>query len=147
MAQMTNVRNLTAADDAGLGGVYMAWLSDESNDPNTRFTPSTVKYVLPDCTRTVIANDYTDLTSGSLRAAINVFEDGTAYNADTDGTFFVLTATKADGDRADGGYCTDWVNISGGTTAGQLIVPDATWSFIDSPANCIAKYRLYCFEQ
>src|SRR4051794_29230703 len=36
-----------AADDAGLGGTYKAWLSDNTASPSTRFTRAAQPYVLP----------------------------------------------------------------------------------------------------
>lgn len=34
------------ADDAGLGGIYMAWLPDDTDSPSTRFTQAMVSYQL-----------------------------------------------------------------------------------------------------
>ena len=44
----------------------------------TRFVQSTIPYVLPDGTR--VADDWSDLTDGTIAAAINVLADGTAPN-------------------------------------------------------------------
>ena len=51
----------------------MAWLSDSTASPSTRFTRSSVPYVLPDGT-TVVANNWADLTHGTLQFPINLAE-------------------------------------------------------------------------
>ena len=51
----------------------MAWLSDSTASPSSRFTHSSVPYVLPDGT-TVVANDWADLTGGTLQHLINMDE-------------------------------------------------------------------------
>jgi hypothetical protein len=50
-------------------GTYMAWLSDGTDSPDTRFTKSFHPYVLPDGTK--IADNYTDLTDGDIQNIIN----------------------------------------------------------------------------
>ncbi len=45
-------------------GTYLAWLSDGTDSPDTRFTKSSHPYILPD--GTMIAEDSADLTDGSL---------------------------------------------------------------------------------
>ena len=55
-------------------GTYFAWLSDGTQSPDTRFTKSSHPYVLADGTR--IADDYADLTDGSILHPINVEASG-----------------------------------------------------------------------
>jgi len=55
-------------------GTYWAWLSDGTDSPNTRFTKSSHPYKLPDGTK--IAEDFTDLTDGSILHAINIDPTG-----------------------------------------------------------------------
>ena len=45
-------------------GTYLPWLSDGQDSPDTRFTRSSHPYVRPDGTK--FAEDYTDLTDGSI---------------------------------------------------------------------------------
>ena len=60
---------------AGLPGTYLAWLSDGSASPATRFlTQSAGPYRLVN--GTTIADDWADLTSGDLDAPINITETG-----------------------------------------------------------------------
>jgi cysteine-rich repeat protein len=60
--------------DAGLPGTYMAWLSAGAESPSTRFTQSTVPYVVPDGNK--VADDWADLIDGSLDFAVARTETG-----------------------------------------------------------------------
>jgi len=71
-------------------GTYMAGLSDGSDSPNTRFTKSSHPYILPDGTK--IAENYIDLTDGSILVAINISATGQAV-----GYQQIWTGTNADG--------------------------------------------------
>lgn len=64
----------TLAEAAGLGGLYKAWLSDSTGSPITRFVQSQGSYALVD--DTIVANDWADLTDGTLAAPITVDENG-----------------------------------------------------------------------
>jgi hypothetical protein len=55
-------------------GTYLAWLSDGTDSPDTRFTKFSQPYVLPDGTK--IAENYADLTDGSILHPINVDATG-----------------------------------------------------------------------
>lgn len=61
------------------GRAWMAWLSDTTGSPFTRFVRSANAYTLPD--NTTIASDWADLTSGTLANAINVDERGNLFNS------------------------------------------------------------------
>ncbi len=80
-----NLGGLTGADDncqaeaddpASVvpSGTYLAWLSDGSDSPDIRFTKSAHPYILPDGTK--IAEDFTDLTDGSILHTINIGSTG-----------------------------------------------------------------------
>ncbi len=60
---------------AGLTGTFRAWLSDANGQPATRFSKERGPYLL--VTGSIVANNWTGLTSGTLRHAINVTELGT----------------------------------------------------------------------
>jgi cysteine-rich repeat protein len=60
--------------DAGLPGTYMAWLSTGVESPATRFTQSTVPYVVP--TGNVVAADWASLIDGGLDFALARTETG-----------------------------------------------------------------------
>ena len=57
-------------------GTYLAWLSDGTDSPDTRFTKSAHPYILLDGTK--IAENYTDLTDGTILHAINIDSTGKA---------------------------------------------------------------------
>jgi cysteine-rich repeat protein len=62
------------AQAALLPGTYMAWLSTGAESPSTRFTQSTVPYLVPDGNK--VADDWADLTDGSLDFAVGRTETG-----------------------------------------------------------------------
>jgi hypothetical protein len=63
------------AADAGLPGIYRAWtIGEDSPDMDKLFTRSLGPYVLVN--GTVVANNWDDLTDGTLAAPINLNEKG-----------------------------------------------------------------------
>jgi hypothetical protein len=135
----------TRADAAGLGGNFKAWLSDDSDSPASRFSRATTPYVLPNGTR--IANDWNDLTDGSIAHHIDVTELG----ASVSGIKTVWTRTFPNGESASfslGPDCQAWSNASSGHfgTNGLHEGSLSLWSFIGA-SSCNAQLRLYCFQQ
>ena len=63
-----------AASNAGLDGLYRAWLGDSLEAPAERFTRSRDPYVLLDGTR--IADNWDGLTDGVIQGPIDVDEFG-----------------------------------------------------------------------
>jgi tetrahydromethanopterin S-methyltransferase subunit B len=94
------------ADGAGPKGTFKAWLSADGASPSTRFTRSSVPYVLPDGT-TVVANDWADLTSGSLQHAINMTEAKQNLAED------VWTSMDNYGEGMNR-YCGNWISLADG---------------------------------
>jgi hypothetical protein len=147
------------ADAAGLTGVYKAWLSDSNpaNSPASRFTHSTGPYVRVD--GTIVAQDWTDLTDGSILDEIVIAADGTNMHwTDPDGLEHVWTNTRVDGTRAGAGLpssaCNDFTSADeflGPVTTGHAFTFDG-W---DAPEDwteggtysCNAHNFLYCFQQ
>ncbi len=137
-----------AADDAGLSGDYMAWLSDSSGSPDSRFTKSIGPYALVTGTR--ISDSYSDLVDGTIFTAINTTEFGGSLNTD-----LVWTGTAFDGTAAippKDNFCVDWTddNIVDVTSiqVGRLDKNTADWTnFASTAINCGQAYQLYCFEQ
>jgi hypothetical protein len=148
-----NLGGLSGADDkcqtlatgAGLPGSYKAWLSDTSVGPSTRFTHSAVPYILPD--GTVVANDWADLTDGSLQHAINLTEnlnppvyEGTQTGTDTAG-----------GPRWTNPIymCANWTSASSDLFryGGLNTQSDYTWTAVETGTGCPVDYHLYCFQQ
>jgi hypothetical protein len=64
----------TAANARSLGGTWRAWVADATSTPAMRFTRSLHGYVLLDGTK--VADDWADLTDGTLDAPITVTETG-----------------------------------------------------------------------
>lgn len=140
------------ANSAGLGGTWMAWISDNSSSPLTRFTKSAVPYKLVDGT-TVIVNNWTDLVTNKninigngeyLKSPILKNENGNTQSAAS------WTATNPDGtwiSEQNNTACSNWTNNAKQVaTIGNNGFSNATWTkseirFCDEPKS------LYCFEQ
>jgi hypothetical protein len=128
-----------------LGGAWKAWLSDATSSPSARFVRATVPYRLLD--GSLVANDWTALTSGTLAHAINVFEDGTTVEAGT--SFEVWTGTSAAGVYSSYS-CSNWMNDTATAPTGIVGVSDLTtagWTIVYQQFCNRTTLRLYCFEQ
>ena len=127
-------------------GTYMAWLSDGTNSPNTRFTKSSHPYVLPNGKK--VAENYTDLTDGSILTLINLGPHGKPI-----GYQRFWTGTYPDGTSAR-------VDEYNGTCGGWAVAPPAgkwgmtghtgkkttSWTNIHGDL-CHKKLKLACFQQ
>lgn len=105
---------------------------------------STVPYRLVN--GTLVAQDWADLTDGSIGARILFTADGTPINALPGSVFGAWTGTATDGTaRAD--HCNDWTSGGpglGGT--GHTLSTDGSWTN-DGGQSCQGDERLYCLEQ
>jgi hypothetical protein len=130
-----------AADAAGLPGTFRAWLSDDTLSPATDpgFT-KILPYHRTDGVR--IADDWTDLTDGSLAASISVDELG--QNVST----VVWTGTFASGLVLGTPFqrCLDWTTTATPGFVGSTSSVDGNWTNAAS-VICTTEARLYCFEQ
>ena len=140
-----NAKCQDAADAAGLGGTYKAWIATgKANEaPADHFSKSTAPYVRVD--GEVIAANWDDLVDAELAIAINVTEDGVAAG----GTNHVWTNVKADGTRLDAAmHCTDFTNGAGSQDArvGVRNGTDQKWTD-ENTHKCSDSRHLYCFEQ
>ncbi len=130
---------------AGLSGHFKAWLSDDADSPDTRFTHAPTPYVLVGGPE--IASDWLDLTDGALARHIDLNEFGVAVS----GFGIVWTRTASDGKAATlngGPDCARWSTNSSlifGVT-GQRLGSLTLWSEFGL-ASCNAGLRLYCFQQ
>ncbi|MBK8995724.1 MAG: hypothetical protein IPM35_08250 [Myxococcales bacterium] len=129
----------TRAAEAGLSGSYMAWLSDSTSSPSTRFTRAEGNYV--SVSGTVIAAGWTGLTSGSLKANLDYDE----YSEQTTVGLTAWTGTAADG-TATGDDCNDWSG-DGQATVGEITAYGFKWSALPAAQDCAVFRHLYCFEQ
>jgi hypothetical protein len=134
------------AENEGLTGTWTAWLSDSTGNAVDRIPDG--QYQLLD--GTVIAEDKDDLTSGLLKAPINLNERGEPQGG------VVWTGTKPDGTDT-GTNCSDWTNAGsppGGCTAGDddcgdrgvnSATTDDWTQYTSSPTPCSQAFHLYCF--
>jgi hypothetical protein len=152
----SNLGGLTGADDKCQAeadgptsivpaGTYWAWLSDGTDSPDTRFTKSSHPYVLPDGTK--IAEDFTDLTDGSILHAINIDPTGQPI-----GYQQYWTGTNADGTAyasinltTCGAWVVDPIPAWGGMT-GHTAKKTTLWSSMGTE-YCSKTFRLACFQQ
>lgn len=143
------------ADAACLPGTYAAWLSTTTASPSTRFTQQTVPYRL--VTGTIVADNWTDLTDGSLDSALTLDERGqTPLPSSTacGPPVLVLSATTVAGAGNDpaANACTDWTSTTGASAITWGFHDDATswWSYgcgCGGPACCSFPAHIYCFQQ
>jgi hypothetical protein len=128
----------------------MAWLSDDTGSPSTRFMRSTGPYVLVD--GTVIANDWADLTDGNLAAAIHLTETG----GDADvlpGVGGVWTHTLPDGTPGGSSlnvHCENWqtTDDSARGDAGFAFRTNLRWTDGETSGLCTSfRNNHYCFQQ
>jgi len=135
------------ADAAGLPGTYKAWISESlasptTSSPATTFNPTFSPYVLPD--GTIIANDWADLTDGSIQNPINLTADG--LTTITNGS--VWTGTLADGTAAPttSETCIEWTALGGTGMSGNPTQTTSDWTNTNTIV-CSGFLRLYCFGQ
>lgn len=124
-------------------GTYLAWLSDGTDSPNTRFTKSSFPYVLPDGTK--IAKNYTDLTDGSIQHFINIDPTGK-----TGGLNLFWTGTNSDGTTAQQiRTCNGWMNpyTNARGMVGSAGHTSTSWSFYQQSRCNTIPNRLACFQQ
>jgi hypothetical protein len=131
------------ATSAGLRGVYFSWLADSTaaSAPATRFEKPSVPYVL--VTGTKVADDWTDLTDGTLDNAIRLLATGTNPGS----TNSVFTNVNTDGTQNSAvNHCSDWTSNVGSADGGDRRNATSTWT-ISQGTTCASSLRLYCFEQ
>jgi cysteine-rich repeat protein len=129
-------------------GNYVAWLSDDDDAAMMRLFAASVPYVLPNLTK--VADNWTDLTDGTLDAPINRTDAGTnimgnGFNCGDFQTEEVWTGTAANGD-AMAPNCFDWTESRGNGLAGVVNQMDVDWTQACT-MTCDNSARLYCFEQ
>jgi hypothetical protein len=125
------------ADDASLGGTWTAWLSDDNTDAIDRIVDG--RYELVD--GTLVAEDLTDLTDGTLNAPINLSQSGIVTEVP------VWTGTNTDG-RKTLFDCRNWGGGGPGIDGGYARSSSSTfnWTFYKFSPICEAPFHLYCFE-
>lgn len=135
------------ADSAGLGGQWKAWLSTQTVSTSENLCQSAVRYIKPD--GTVIANEWVDLTDGTLQSPIDMDPNGNTITTGLD----VWTHTALDGTTkgtsGSNTACNDWTtNLDTiRATIGRANVIDGFWTDNGLPMRCSGQARLYCIQQ
>ena len=143
------------ASAAGLPGTFKAWLSDATGSPSTRFAQAPVPYLLVD--GTVVANDWTELTSGTIQHALDQSETGGPPGRDDSGNACMLpvgativwTSTRSDGTAVPGTDCSNWTSslVNAPSQWGRNDAASSFWSTYCSSGSCSWHAPLYCFQQ
>ena len=138
------------AENAGLPGIYKAWITGErspdSNPPAFRFARAFGPYLLVD--GTLIANDWDDLTDGTLAAPIDLNEKGESTSVE------VWTNVSVDGTRLNVTIETTCNNFNPPIGESELFTGIFGVSTETGPAwtnsgvdTCDQMKALYCFGQ
>ena len=92
----------------------------------------------------VIADDWADLTDGTLDARITVTETGETVDRGN-----VWTSTEANGTPRGAFDCRDWTTSFPAENGiiGNFLYDDTRWTALGAMACMDRVYRLYCFEQ
>jgi hypothetical protein len=136
-------------DSAGPGLRSVARRDQTGSRPNptsaaARLTHSTDPYKLVN--GTLVANNWTDLTDGTIAAPINVTETGAAASSTT---ITVLTGTNEFGGVQDAtATCSDWTSASSAQSGWFGITASTVFDWTKRNAGgCSANYSLYCIQQ
>ena len=147
------------ASAAGHSGTFKAWLSAGSygTSPAARFAKSSQQYVLVD--GSVIANNWTDLTDGSIQHAINLDENGAAASYSMvysftriDGTHGLFGSQSEDCYGGDC-HCNGWTitatqgSPTPGSAVGRTGFTDDDWTDYSFGNFCGGNFPIYCFQQ
>jgi len=117
---------------------FVAWVSTANNSVSSRLVHGTMPYVLP--SGAVVANDWSDLTDGTLDTGIALNEDG----ADPGGGTKAWTGTTLKGDSATNN-CNNWKDTAADGRRGNVGGAGNGWSDSSNDA-CTNVSHLYCFE-
>ncbi len=137
-----DIKCQTLAQNAGLAGIFKAWLSTTSVDAKNRIPDKT--YSLVD--GTIIADNKSDLLDSSIKHAINLDENGNGINL----YFTVHTGTTSDGTWMENSNttCNNWVDSTSTFYGmrGDYPSSDYKWTEFSSSYRCDYSSRLYCFQ-
>ena len=130
------------ATTAGLGGNWMAWLSDDFTSAQSRLFHSPVPYVKVNGVQ--VADNWADLTDGTLDSGISTNELGTGvFSSVFTGTNFAGVST--------GKNCNGWTiglnSTNTSATYGSSFSTSSTWSAHGVVSACANEWRIYCVEQ
>ena len=142
----------SAATFASLGGTWKAFLSTSTSSAASRLAHASVPYRLMN--GTVVANDWTGLTSGTLLSPVNRDEHGNVITFMNSAPFpgLVWTGSKYDGTYAGSVNCNNFSTAASGTngTVGIDNATNAQWTVylgVTDGSSCAGTFSLYCVEQ
>ncbi len=134
------------AQDAGLPNplTYRAWMSDDTHNPNDWFLQSQGRYLLTN--GALVANNWDDLTDGTIESPINVDEKGELVE-----NAAAWTNTTPEGlKHPDSADCEGWTTTAFPTEGrlGQSWKTDGEWTDAQNfnPTLCGGVAHFYCFE-
>jgi hypothetical protein len=128
------------AEGQGLGGTWLAWISDSVTSPASSFSTGVGPYILLD--DTVVAEDFADLTDGVLSHSIDRDETGALImqRETWTGTDFAGNSTGED--------CNNWKSVVPAHLATQGVSDQSSAGWSDIYFQfCDRMASLYCFEQ
>lgn len=140
------------AQQANLGGTWLAWVSAPQFPAFARMTHATMPYTLVD-KQTIVAQSWLDFTDGSLAHAIDHDEhfltpSAAGFNCPDTNCTSVWTGTDQAGNFI-APDCQDWTQntpTNSGTT-GFWPATGIAWTNGNQPAPCSFEARIYCIEQ
>ena len=131
------------ADEARLGGTWMAWMGDGVDGPATRFIQSADPYQRVGGGE--VAANWADLIDGTIGVPLNHDETGAELPADDD--MIVFTAVFHTGGNPTPVNCEAWTEASDSfVPTGLATATDTGWT-VTAPHNCSEMRHIYCFEQ
>ncbi len=135
----TICNNLASA--SGLSGGFKAWLSHSTSNISDEIIPDdVVAFYLSDNT-TKVADNSTDLLSGTIQNFINLDESGTINNIQ------VWTGTNESGYVTTNQHCSDWTSSSPSVNGkiGNSNRQNKEWTDYGDE-KCNDAYAIYCFQ-
>lgn len=160
--QGANIECTALAHNAGFVGTFKAWLADDNFQPLDEFVHSSKPYVMPDnrvlgVGFSIIANDWDDLTDGTIQHRIDRTETGQEPPRSE-----AWTHTHHNGTRKDSTQpCNNWTSngitnhnqqppgsiLSVDTFIGGLLFNDWTQNPTGPFGECFTERVIYCFQQ
>lgn len=129
------------AQNDHLGGTWKAWLSTTTLSAANKLVHFNGPYKL--LNGTTIANNWIDLTDGTLQHEINITDTGSTI---TDTSIAnVWTGTNTDGSAATS-TCSNWTSTGGFTNMGSANSQYDSWTQIPTQ-SCQNGAAFFCFEQ
>jgi len=135
--------------ESGISGSYTAWVSASAQtEPEDRGLSScgtadstSVAWYLPDDT-TKVADDWADLTDGTLDSVINQTESGGGPS-----TIFAWTNVKTNGKNSTNNDCANWTSAATSKSGVKGSTSSTTTAWTNNGTIiCDAAHVLYCFQ-